>query len=222
MALPNSIVLVLVAVIAWGQSLSLSPKSLKLHNVNAEQAAYKGREAVRVTDAMKPGEEGRDDRMAILANTSFRDGTLEAQVAGEPGPGAFEGARGFVGLAFRVAPDASKFECFYLRPTNGRTDDQVRRNHSVQYISSPEFPWSRLRKEFPEKYESYTDLVPGQWTKVRVEVNGEKARLFVNGAEQPSLVVNDLKLGGNAAGVIGLWIGPGTVAHFASLTVASR
>jgi hypothetical protein len=222
MAVPNAIALTFVAAIAWGQSLSLSPKSLKLHNVKVEQATYKGREAIRVTDAMKPGEEGRDDRIAILAKTALRNGTIEAQIAGEPGPGAFEGARGFVGLAFRIAPDGSKFECFYLRPTNGRADDQVRRNHSVQYISSPEFPWSRLRKEFPEKYESYADLVPGQWTKVRVEVNGDKARLFVNGAGQPSLVVNDLKLAGNAAGAIGLWIGPGTVAHFASLTVASR
>jgi hypothetical protein len=52
----------------------------------------------------------------------------------------------------------SGFECFYLRPTNGRADDQVRRNHSVQYISFRGFPWYRL--ESPEKYESYTDLVP--------------------------------------------------------------
>ena len=126
MALPNSIALFFLAATAWGQSLSLSATSLTPHNVKVEQVTYKGREAVRVTDAMKPGAEGNDDRVAILPNTSFRDGTIEAQVAGEPGPGAFEGARGFVGIAFRVAPDVSGFECFYLRPTNGRADDQVR------------------------------------------------------------------------------------------------
>jgi len=222
MRLPNSIVLAFVTVAARAQSVSLSATLLKPHNVKVEQVMYKGKQAIRVSDAMKPGDEGRDDRIAMLTSASFRDGTLDAQITGEPAAGAFEGARGFVGLAFRVSPDASKFECFYLRPTNGRADDQVRRNHSLQYISSPEFPWSRLRKEFPEKYESYADLVPGEWTKVRVEVNGEKARLFVNGAEQPSLVVNDLKLGGKGVGSVGLWIGPGTVAHFASLMVSSR
>ncbi len=106
---------------SWGQSLPPSRTSLKPHNVNVEQATYKGKQAIRVTDAMRPQAEGNEDRVAILlANTSFRDGTIELEVAGEPGPGAFEGARGFVGVAFRVAPDVSRFECFYLRPTNGR------------------------------------------------------------------------------------------------------
>jgi signal peptidase I len=41
-----------------------------------------------------------------------------------------------------------------------------------------------LRKEFPEKYESYVDLVAGEWTRVKIEVRGEKARLYVNGVEQ--------------------------------------
>jgi hypothetical protein len=139
-------------------------------------------------------------------------------VSGEPGPGAAQAARGFVGIAFRVASDQSKFECFYLRPTNGRADDQVRRNHSAQYISFPEFPWQKLRKEFPEKYESYVDLVPGEWTKVRIEVKAGKARLFVHGASQPTLIVNDLKLG-ETNGAVALWIGPGTVAHFANVRV---
>ena len=57
-----------------------------------------------------------------------------------------------------------------------------RRNHSVQYISFPEFPWYRLRKESPEKYETYADVVPGEWTKVRIEVKGNRARLFVGNA----------------------------------------
>ena len=122
-------------------------------------------------------------------------------------------------MAFRVSPEAAKYECFYLRPTNGRADDQVRRNHSTQYISFPDFPWQKLRKEFPEKYESYVDLVPGEWTKVKIEVRGDKALLYVGGAPQPVLVVNDLKLGQSQGG-IALWVGPGTVAHFADLRVS--
>jgi hypothetical protein len=129
-----------MAVAAWGQSAPVPPTSLKPRKVNAEQTTYKGKKAVRVTDAMEPKAEGNEDRVAVLTNTAFQDGTIEAEVSGEPGPGAFEVARGFVGIAFRIAPDVSGFECFYLRPTNGRADDQVRRNHSAQYTSFPEFP----------------------------------------------------------------------------------
>lgn len=222
MTLPNTVVLIsFMAVAAWGQAAPVALTSLKPHKVKVEQATYKSKPAIRVTDAMEPKSEGNEDRVAVLTNTSFADGTIEVEVAGQPGPGAFEAARGFVGIAFRVAADVSGFECFYLRPTNGRADDQVRRNHSVQYVSCPEFPWYRLRKDSPEKYESYVDLIPGEWTKVRIEVKGgNRATLFVNGAEQPTLIVNDLKRGAGTAGFIGLWIGPGTVAHFADLRVS--
>lgn len=192
-------------------------------NVKTERVTYKGRASLRVTDAAPPNA-GDGVRLVVLTKTEFQDGVIEIELAGEPGATAGAGARGFVGVAFRVSPDtakdALKYECFYLRPTNGRADDQVRRNHSVQYISFPEFPWQRLRKEFPEKYESYVDLVPGEWTKVKIEVRGDKARLYVHDGQQPVLVVNDLKQR-QSQGRIALWIGPGTVAHFANLRVSN-
>lgn len=107
----------------------------------------------------------------------------------------------------------------YLRPTNGRVLDQVRRNHSLQYISYPDYPWHKLRKEFPEKYESYADIGPGEWIKVRIEVKGTLARLFINDAKQPSLIVTDLKHGEALRGNVGLWIGPGTEAYFRNLII---
>lgn len=156
--------------------------------------------------------------VAIVDGSEFGDGVIEAEVAGKPAAGSNDTARGFVGIAFRVNDDASRYECFYLRPTNGRADDQLRRNHSTQYVSFPDFPWHRLRKESPGVYESYADLVVGEWTKVRIEVSGTKARLYVNGASQPALVVNDLKLGATA-GKIALWVGDGTEAYFSKVTV---
>jgi hypothetical protein len=201
------------------QSISLnSPDQLKLVNVKAETVTFEGRKALRVSDAAPTGT-GDEGRLAVLPKTDFQDGVIEVDLAGEPGPGAAEGARGFVGIAFRVAADHSRFECIYLRPTNGRAEDQVRRNHSVQYISIPGFPWQLLRKDFPERYETYVDLLPAEWTKVKIEVRGDKARLYVNGVQQPTLLVNDLKQGQNK-GAIALWIGPGTVAHFANLRVS--
>ena len=196
------------------------PNEMQPRNLKAEQVMYKGRVALRVIDAGAPNvAEGQ--RLVILSKTEFQDGVIEIELTGEPGANAGSGARGFVGIAFRVsaATDDLKYECFYLRPTNGRADDQVRRNHSAQYMSFPEFPWQRLRTESPEKYESYVDLVPGEWTKVKIEVRGDKARLYVHDAPQPVLVVNDLKHG-QSHGQVALWIDPGTVAHFANLRVS--
>jgi hypothetical protein len=216
------VLLVLAAVVGYPETIPLdSANGLQARKVNAEPAAYKGRKAVRVTDALREDREGNEDRIAILPKTEFQNGTIEIDLAGQPGPGAAETARGFTGVAFRVSPGASQFECFYLRPTNGRADDQLRRNHSLQYFSFPEFPWYRLRKETPAQYESYADLVPGEWTHVKIEVDGAKAKLYINGAPQASLLVNDLKHG-ESKGSIALWIGPGTVAYFSNLRTASR
>ena len=197
---------------------------MQFRNVSTERVTYKGRKALRVTDTA-PANVVDGERYVLLNKTDFRDGVIEIELTGEPAASAGQGARGFVGVAFRFSVDTSKdaprYECFYLRPTNGRADDQVRRNHSTQYISFPDFPWQRLRKEFPEKYESYVDLVPGEWTKVKIEVRSDKALLYVGRALQPVLVVNDLKLGhSQGQGKIALWVGPGTIAHFADLRVS--
>lgn len=190
-------------------------ESLDLKGLKAAAVEYEGRKAIQLTEV--PGGTA-DGSLCILKKEQFQNGAIELWVAGEPGPGAGSGARGFVGLAFRVRPDGEKYEAFYLRPTNGRADDQVRRNHSLQYISHPDHHWQRLRKEFPEKYESYADLVPGEWTKMRIEVKGRGARLFINSASQPNLIVNDLILGEDGGGVA-FWVGPGTVARFADFSV---
>jgi hypothetical protein len=212
-----------------------STDGLRANNVQLEVAIHQGRRGVRVTmadevrdrfAAMTP--EARDratkvstvvDFLAVVEDTSFGNGTIEVELAGAPQTGVFEGARGFVGIAFRVQNDMTTYDAFYLRPTNARADDQVRRNHSAQYISHPAWTWFRLRSEAPEKYEAYVDLVPDEWTRVKVEVRGSQARLFVHGQPQPTLVVNDLKTGPDARGAVALWIDVGTRAHFRNLTL---
>jgi hypothetical protein len=196
----------------------LALDKLELRNVKAEPVNYLGRSAMRVSDA---GPEGLDDagRLAVVPGTSFQDGTIEVSLSGDTAPNAPPNLRGFVGIAFRITPDRSHFECFYLRPKNGRAQDQLQRNHSLQYISIPGFGWEKLRSESPGKYESYVDLVPGQWTRVKIHVAGSRAWLYVNGAEQPALIVNDLKQP-PVRGAIALWVGPGTIAHFSDLSVA--
>jgi hypothetical protein len=189
---------------------------LKLQNVKADLVTYRGVAALRIVDTASPDVDDAG-RLATIPETSFQDGTIEVNVTGDTAADAPAQQRGFVGIAFRLT-DASHFECFYIRPKNGRSEDQLQRNHSTQYISIPGFPWDKLRSETPGKYESYVDLLPGQWTKIKIQVAGKTARLFVNGADQPSLIVNDLKQP-VAKGAIALWVGPGTIAHFAELKI---
>jgi len=211
-----------------------SPDGLGLHNVAAEPATLQGKKGLRLTvsdealrrwqgrlEGMTPEAraQARLDLLAGIEGLAFSNGAIEAEIAGAPAPGAGGDARGFVGIAFRLQADKQTYDAFYLRPTNGRADDQERRNHSTQYVSLPEWPWFRLRKETPSRYESYVDLVPGEWTKIKIEVRGNQARLYIHGNEQPTLIVNDVKSGAQAKGGVALWLEPGTVAHFRDLTV---
>ena len=189
---------------------------LTLQNVEAALVTYQGRWALRLVEAAEPDEDGYT--IAMLAGSDFQNGMIETEIAGDRRADAPAEMRGFVGLAFRVQDAGTRFECFWIRPTNGRADDQVRRNHATQYASYPDYPWHRLRTETPGLYESYTDLVPGAWTKIKIEVQGVRARLYVHGAEQPCLIVNDLKMG-DTRGQIALWIGAGTEAHFSKLVL---
>ena len=161
----------------------------------------------------------RTSHLAVVDGVEFGDGTIEVELSGQPAGGAQRGARGFVGIAWRLQDDNKTYDCFYLRPTNGRSDDQERRNHSVQYISHPEWTWYRFRSETPGRYETYADIVPGEWMQARIVVEGDKARLYANGAEQPTLIVNDVKSGAGATGKVALWLEGSTVAHFRNLKI---
>jgi len=194
-------------------------QGLDLVTAQAEVVTWQGRRAIHLSPL--PGQ-SKDDHaiMAVLTGTEFHDGVIELDVSGAPRADADPTSRGFVGLAFRVqgGDSITKFECCYIRPTNGRSDDQVLRNHSVQYQEYPDYSWKKLREQSPGVYESYADLVPGVWTHLKVDVRGVKARLYVNGASQPALVVNDLKAG-DASGAIALWSYTSTEGYFTNLKV---
>lgn len=152
----------------------------------------------------------------------FSNGIIEVKVLSRLLKNASETARGFIGLAFRINDDNTKFENIYIRPTNGKANDQVRRNHSIQYFSYPEFKFDRLRKESPERYESYADMELNRWITMRIEVNGKQAKLFLDNNKQPSLIVNDLKHGANASGAIALWVDVGTEGYFKELKITKK
>jgi hypothetical protein len=205
---------------ARGQTGAELPVIAEVLNGHTERVTYRGVRAVKLV----PGPEtaGKDeDMLAILDGAEFKDGTIRIDVAGAPRPGMPADSRGFIGVSFRTGAHGAWSDVFYLRPTNGRADDQLRRNHAVQYASDPEFPWYRLRQENPGVYESYADMEAGAWTSMRIEVAGTRARLYVNGASQPCLVVNDVKHG-DRSGRIALWAHVETDAYFGPITVTAR
>jgi hypothetical protein len=156
---------------------------------------------------------------AKLINSDFKNGIIEVTVLSRLLENAPDFARGFIGVAFRINENNSKFEGIYIRPTNGRADDQLRRNRSTQYFSYPDFKFDRLRNESPGLYESYADMGLNEWIRIKIEVNGESAKLYLNDGRQPALVVNDLKHGADGSGGIGLWVDIGTDGYFTDLRI---
>jgi hypothetical protein len=158
------------------------------------------------------------DIFAFVKGSELQDGVVEVDIAVHivvpPGVRML----GFTGIAFRARADGSHYDMFYLRPRNALAEDQLMRNHSVQYVAKPGFDWSPLRRRWPAVYEAWTDLKPEVWTHVRIELHGRAARLFLNGSAEPALTVNGMK-GEDLKGGIALWGYPGEESYFANLRI---
>lgn len=200
------------------QKIELSETRLQPIGVSMAFESVKGKRAVKVVKdtAIKNFDEPTFVR---ISGTSFKNGTIEVKVLSRLLKSAPGFARGFIGIAFRINDSNSRFESIYLRPTNARADDQVRRNHSIQYFAYPDYKFERLRKEEPERYEAYADMELDKWTTMRIVVKDQQAKLYLNNNDHPSLIVNDLKLGPNTLGTVGLWVDVGTEGFFTDLSI---
>lgn len=157
-----------------------------------------------------------------LTNVAMENGTIEVKMLSrimENSP--FPAARGFIGVAYRVDQENKNFDAIYLRPSNGRADDQLRRNHTIQYFSYPGNTFGRLRKEANGLYETYADIGLNEWIDVRIEFQDEKAVLYINNQKSPSFIVTKM-LGTSKTGSIALWVEIGTVGYFKDLKVTMK
>lgn len=190
--------------------------------VNMSITNIDGRKAVQVArDTASHG--ANMPAFVRLTNTdNFSNGTIEVMLLSRLLPGTEAYARGFIGLAFRINKDNTRFESIYIRPVNGRAEDQLQRNHSTQYFSYPDYKFDRLRQEAAGKYESYADMGLNEWIKMKIMVKDAQAKLYLNDNPQPVLVVNDLKLGATNSGAIGLWVDGGTEAFFRDIKVVKE
>ena len=202
----------------YSQTIKLDESRFEASHVSMSIEKVMGKVAMRVIKDSTV-KEADEPTYARIKASNFINGTIEVSVLSRLLKNAPATARGFIGIAFRINNNNSQFECIYIRPTNGRADDQVRRNHSIQYFSFPDYKFDRLRKDSPEKYESYADIGLNEWIKLKIEVKGKQAKLFINENKQPSLIVNDLKHGDNSSGAVGLYVDNGTEGFFTDLRV---
>ena len=148
-----------------------------------------------------------------LNDVAFLEGTIEITLRGRDVRGG-----SFIGLAYHATDDET-YEAIYFRPFNFRAEDPARRAHALQYIAHPEHTWHQLRKVHPGQYENPIAHPPeaDAWFHARIDVSKAKVRVFVNGAEQPSLEVTPLRQ--PKAGRIGLWVGNGSPGDFKALSL---
>jgi len=202
----------------YGQTFQFDKTKLEAVKVSMSVEKLEGKEVVKVIkdSSMKEVDEPTFVR---IKGINFKNGTVEVKVLSRLLKDAPDFARGFIGIAFRINDSNTKYESIYIRPVNARVDDQVRRNHSIQYYSYPDYKFDRLRKESPERYESYSDMEMNKWITMRIEVKDTQAKLFLDNNKQPSLIVNDLKHGADLSGAVALWVEVGTEGFFKDLIV---
>ena len=164
-------------------------------------------ERTLVTFDGRPG-----DGAAWIDGVDFHNGTIELLIRGKNNPGL-----SFVGVAFRGV-DNETYDAIYFRPFNFVADNDASRSHMVQYISHPEFTWSKLREEHTDVYENPLPHPPNpdEFFRARIVIEKPRIQVFLGDETEPCLVVNELT--DRVGGRIGLWMGNGSDGSFAELT----
>ncbi len=130
-----------------------------------------------------------DNGIALLHGSVFGDGTIEFDVA-------MHGHASFAGVVFR-AESPSDYELIYLRAHRSRQWD------ALQY--TPMFGGSEAWQLYSgDGYTAAAELAANRWVHVRLVVQGDSAKLYVDRALEPQLTVSDLKRPW-ARGQVGLW-----------------
>ncbi len=216
---------------SFGQNLSIGKQTFELRNVTGSVIEFQGKKVLKIERDLKafPFDEKNlettvDDRhyARLLGINDFENGTIEVKMYSQlQNPAPYPGIAGFIGLYFRIAADDSAWESIYVRPKVGRADNQLFRNHTVQYFSYPTFKFDTLRKIAPFKYEGSAPVALNEWITMRIEVNGESAEMFINDMKYSTFVV-DKMLGKNKKGFVGLYVDIGTIGYFKDLKVIKK
>ena len=192
-------------------------------NTTIEPMKIDTEDAIRVVKSGKLYEYD-ENTYAKLKDADFHNGTIEVDMLSRLLPDAPDFARGFIGIAFRIAEDDSSFESFYIRPTNSvnATNDPVRQAHGCQYFSYPGYTFEYFRNNNITKYEAPIHNELNQWVHLKAVVEDAHAEFFLNNEESPTLVVDGLFRGASSRGAVGLFVDIGTEAFFKKLSIREK
>jgi len=211
---------VILSISSHAQSVKLAKTNLVASQVYMSLEKLGGEDVLRVIKDSAV-EKVDEPTFAKIKDMDFENGTIEVKGLSRLLKTAPDYARGFIGVAFRINDDNTAYESIYVRPTNGRVDNQFRRNHTVQYYAYPDYKFDRLRKESNGEFETYADLGLNEWITIRIEVKGKEAKLYLNNQNSASFIVSEMK-GSTAKGGIGLWVDIGTEGYFKDLKVSKQ
>jgi len=193
-------------------SLTLAAAALALPSLAAEdQTAIIGFESDEwtISDGRVVDHLGRKALAgsAFLEDVDFTDGVVEVDIA-------MDGRRCFPGIVFRAESEADT-EIFYLRPHRSKNY-----SHALQY--TPRFSGVTGWQLYSGLgFTAGADIPLDRWVHVKLEIKGTRARIFFDGAETPSLVVDDLKRG-TAGGFIGVSGPPDGRVHFSNFLFSTN
>ncbi|MBS1543605.1 MAG: hypothetical protein JST14_08235 [Bacteroidetes bacterium] len=214
------------------QKLTLKKQTFELHNVTGSIIQFEGSKVLKIERDLKaiPFDVHNIEKTVdephyarLVGLEDFENGTIEVEMYSQiQDPPPYPGVAGFIGVCFRIKEDDSAFESIYVRPKVGRASEQYFRNHAVQYISYPHAKFDTLRKSYPAgSYEGSAPVALKEWIKMRIEVNGETAEMFINDMKYSSFIVNKM-LGKHKTGGVGLYVDIGTIGYFKDLKVTKR
>lgn len=215
---------------AEGQILKFQGQEFEAVNVTSSIVDINGEKAIKVErdlnilpfDIDHLGATVDEPTYVRLKNVSLDNGVIEVKVLSRVQENTpFPGSQGFIGVAFRINEDNTAYESFYLRPRVGRSDNQFARNHTVQYYSYPDYKFDKLRKDPRAAYETAAPVALNEWITMRIEFEGETARLFINNQKYDTMIVPKM-LGKTTTGAIGLWVDIGTEGFFRDLKVTKK
>ena len=188
-------------------------------HTSAEDRILDGIPVLRVAKKEKINEFD-ENTYAKVNGLSFHNGIIEVKMLSRLLPDAPDFARGFIGIVYRANEADCEFESFYVRPTNGRDcADPVRKSHGCQYFSYPGYTFNYFREHSIKDYEAPVNIALNEWITLKAVIENERAEFYLNGEEQPTLVVDNMKHGVGQHGSVGIFVDIGTEAFISDLKV---
>lgn len=139
----------------------------------------------------------------VLKDLEFENGVIEVDVL-------VSGERSYPGILFRIQSEKN-YEQFYIRPHRaGLYPDTLQYTPVFNGVAG----WQLYHGQ---GFTAAADIPRNQWLHLKMEISGSQARVYLDNAPQPALVIHELKHG-ISKGSIGLRAPRNKTAYFANFS----